>query len=161
MRASATFRAALASEKPLAIVNPVLARHFPQLYEQARQRLKQFFYEQRANAEARRRLAGIYLQHTLENLPTVAASPDVSALDAVFLIHAFHPDGDITKPWYRIGDPVGRTDRQPVDPSTGRPFASSAPATEQPPDGTVPPLTGAATGSRPSSETRLSQASFQ
>lgn len=71
------------AEKPLAIVHPMLARQFPAQYEAARAALKQFFYEQRANAEARRRLAGPFLQHTLENLRAYDATTDVSALDGI------------------------------------------------------------------------------
>lgn len=71
------------AEKPLVIVNPALARTFPAQYERARGAIKQFFYEQRANAEARRRLAGLYLRHTLENLATLDRSPDVTALDGI------------------------------------------------------------------------------
>ena len=57
--------------------------------------------------------------------------PEVSVLDAAFLEQDFHPVADIANPWYRIGDPVALTDRQPVDTATGRPPAGVSIGTAQ------------------------------
>ncbi len=74
---------AVVDERPLVIVNPILGHFFPEAFQQAKSALKQFLYEQRANAEARRRLAGIYFDHTIDNLPALAGAADVSALDGL------------------------------------------------------------------------------
>lgn len=71
------------TEAPLVLVHPVLGEHFPRAVDRARKALAQFLFEQRANGDARRRLAGLYLRHTLENLPALAEASDVSALDGV------------------------------------------------------------------------------
>lgn len=56
--------------------------------------------------------------------------PDVGPLDALFLAQDFHPVPDLKNPWYEIGDPVGATDREPVDPATGEPKLSLPGVTE-------------------------------
>jgi hypothetical protein len=71
------------AEAPLVVVHPVLGRHLPLAVERARKAFAQFLFEQRANAEARRRLSGLYLRHTLENLPALAVASDVSTLDGL------------------------------------------------------------------------------
>ena len=51
---------------------------------------------------------------------------DVSALDAIFLVHGFHPLHDANVPWYVVGDPVSTTDRAPIDQTTGTPLSSAS-----------------------------------
>ena len=70
-------------EDPLVIVPPMIAHHWAPAVERAHRALNQFMFERRANEEARQRLAPMYLEHTLRNLPALAGSADVSALDGV------------------------------------------------------------------------------
>ena len=70
-------------DDPLVIVPPMIAHHWTPAVERARRALHQFMFERRANEEARQRLAPMYLEHTLRNLPAIARSADVSALDGV------------------------------------------------------------------------------
>ncbi|MEQ1909997.1 MAG: 6-hydroxymethylpterin diphosphokinase MptE-like protein [Vicinamibacterales bacterium] len=67
----------------LVIVPPMIAHHWAPAVERARRAVNQFMFERRANEEARQRLAPMYLEHTLRNLPAIARSADVSALDGV------------------------------------------------------------------------------
>ena len=70
-------------ETPLVLVHPVIGKHNPGLLDRAHKTFQQFLREQRANAEARRRLAGLYLCHTIENLPILASATDVGAIDGI------------------------------------------------------------------------------
>jgi len=72
----------LASEL-LSILHPALAHHWPDAMDLARRVLAQFLYEKRANEEARQRLAPIYLDHTLRNLPALLDASDVRALEGI------------------------------------------------------------------------------
>lgn len=74
---------AATGEAPLIIVHPVLGQHCPAALDRARKAFKQFIFEQRANTEARRRLSGLYLRHTIENLPALVTATDASALDGI------------------------------------------------------------------------------
>ena len=71
------------ADDPLVIVPPMIAHHWASGVERGRRALNQFMFERRANEEARQRLAPMYLEHTLRNLPALARSADVSALDGV------------------------------------------------------------------------------
>jgi hypothetical protein len=71
------------SEAPIIVVHQLLAQHFPEARDRARHALKQFLYEQRANLEARTRLAGLYFDHTIDNLPEWMSACDVGALDGI------------------------------------------------------------------------------
>jgi hypothetical protein len=81
-----------------------------------------------------RALAGSPLLDADVKIPSVDLTadgkPDVGPLDALFLAQDFHPVPDLKTPWYEIGDPVGATNRQPVDPATGEPKLSLPGATE-------------------------------
>jgi hypothetical protein len=56
----------------------------------------------------------------------LSGSPDISKLDALFLIHGFHPVHDLAADTgYEIDDPVGSTNREDVDPDTGVPTTRS------------------------------------
>ena len=81
--ARAAWPASVIADDPLVIVPPVVAHHWPDGVERARHALRQFMFERRANEEARQRLAPIYLEHILQNLPALARSADVSALDGI------------------------------------------------------------------------------
>jgi len=74
--------AAIASDPPI-VVHPAIAHHWPDKVELARKALQQFLFERRANEEARQRLAPMYFDHVLRNLPTIASAPDVSALEGI------------------------------------------------------------------------------
>ncbi len=79
--------AAVVDEAPLVVVQPVIAQHHRDALEQAHKAFQQFLFEQRANAEARRRLAAPYLLQTIENLPVLMSSSDLGALDGLALGH--------------------------------------------------------------------------
>ena len=51
---------------------------------------------------------------------------DISAIEAAFLIHGFHALPDHEEPIYHLGDPIGSTRRQAVNPSTGLPLPDAA-----------------------------------
>lgn len=74
--------AALAAD-PAVIVMPVIGQGWPVLVDRARRVLMQFMFERRANEEARQRLAPVYLEHTLANIPALIDAADVSALEGV------------------------------------------------------------------------------
>lgn len=71
------------SVEPLVFVHPVLQQHWPATVEAAKHALTQYVFEQRSNEDARQRLAPLYLAQTLQNLPGIARSPDVSVLDGI------------------------------------------------------------------------------
>lgn len=73
---------ALAAE-PLLLVHPVVQQHWAATVDTARRALAQYVFEQRSNEDARQRLAPLYLAQTLQNLPGIATSPDVSVLDGI------------------------------------------------------------------------------
>jgi hypothetical protein len=68
---------------PLVVVQPIAAHYWPDLVEQGRGTARQYIYERRANEEARERLAPLYLENTLQNLPALLDARDVSALDGM------------------------------------------------------------------------------
>ena len=80
---SASWPISALSADPLVIVTPVVGQGWPDSVERARRAMTQFLFERRANEEARQRLAPVYLEHTLANLPAIARSADVGALDGV------------------------------------------------------------------------------
>ena len=81
--ARAAWPASVIADDPVVIVPPVVAHHWPDGVERARHALRQFVFERRANEEARQRLAPIYLEHILHNLPALARAADLSALDGI------------------------------------------------------------------------------
>jgi len=48
-------------------------------------------------------------------------SADISQLDALFLMHGFHPVRDLAAPAYQLGDEVSRTDHVPLTPQLLQP----------------------------------------
>ena len=70
--------------EPPVVVNPVLDREFSADVAEARALVGRALFGARANAEARRTFAPRYLLNTLRNVPVIAASADVSALEGAF-----------------------------------------------------------------------------
>jgi hypothetical protein len=78
-----TWPVSVLTTDPLIVVQPIAAYYWPELVERARRAARQYVYERRANEEARERLAPVYLENTLHNLPELLRAPDVSALDGM------------------------------------------------------------------------------
>lgn len=78
-----TWPSAAVAADPLVVVQPIAAHHWPDLVERACRTARQYVYERRANEEARERLAPVYLENTLWNLPELMRAADVSALDGI------------------------------------------------------------------------------
>ena len=62
---------------------PVVEQHWPATVATARRALAHTCSNSARNEEARLRLAPLYLAQTLQNLPGIATSPDVSVLDGI------------------------------------------------------------------------------
>ncbi|MGE3512664.1 MAG: motility associated factor glycosyltransferase family protein [Vicinamibacterales bacterium] len=67
-------------EAPTVLVNPVIARCFPDETDAALRTGARAWFGARANQEARRRMGGRYLLNTLRNVRAIAASADVGRL---------------------------------------------------------------------------------
>lgn len=67
-------------EAPTVLVNPVIARCFPEETDAALRTGARAWFGARANQEARRRMGGRYLLNTLRNVRAIAASADVGRL---------------------------------------------------------------------------------
>ena len=66
--------------EPVVLINPVVEREWNDSVVAARRVVARIIFDARANAEARQRFEGRYVLQTLENLPVIARSPDVSCL---------------------------------------------------------------------------------
>lgn len=66
--------------EPVVLINPVVEREWNDSVVAARRVVARIIFDSRANAEARQRFEGRYVLQTLENLPTIARSPDVGRL---------------------------------------------------------------------------------
>ena len=66
--------------EPVVLINPVVEREWNDSVVAARRVVARIVFDARANAEARQRFEGRYVLQTLENLPTIARSPDVGRL---------------------------------------------------------------------------------
>jgi len=69
---------------PPIVVDPVLEREFGAQVAEARDLVNHALFGARANAEARKAFAPRYLLNTIRNIPVIAGSADVSALDDAF-----------------------------------------------------------------------------
>jgi hypothetical protein len=72
------------ADRPPVLVLPVLEREFAPETTAARQVAERIVYGAEANADARRKLGGLYVRHTLENLSIVANEASVDVLDGAF-----------------------------------------------------------------------------
>jgi hypothetical protein len=78
-----TWPASVLAPDPLIVVQPIAAHYWPDLVARASAAATQYIFERRANEEARERLAPVYLENTLQNLPELLCARDVSALDGI------------------------------------------------------------------------------